>query len=152
MPDRLPSPGPSFLREQQLEAGGRNLRIGMSQPTTTDDGWWLALVWVSDDDGVVSFVDLAPAGGPRPEPPLVRLGPSVAGALSGMILEDAGRLCIRLATVVPADDPTRPWRVPAAVRAAFRWEPMRAAAMRPNELAETVLAAFRRSAEGLGRP
>ena len=74
------------------------------------------------------------------------------GALSGLILEDAGRLCIRLATVVPADDPTRPWRVPAAVRTAFRWEPMRAAAMRPNELAETVLAAFRRAAEGLGRP
>jgi hypothetical protein len=153
VPDRLPSPGPSFLREQQLEAGGgRNLRIGMSQPTTTDDGWWLTLIWVTDDTGVVSFVELAPAGGPRPEPPLVRLGPSLAGALSGLILEDGGRLCIRLATVVPADDPARPWRVPAAVRAAFRFEPMRAAAMRPNELAETVLSAFRRSAEGLGRP
>lgn len=152
MPDRLPPPGPSFLREQQLEVRGRPLRIGMSQPTTTDDGWWLAIVWVSDDDGVVSFTDLAPAGGPRPEPPLARLGPSLAGALSGMILEDAGRLCIRLATIVPADDPTRPWRVPAAIRTAFRWEPMRAAAMRPNELAETVLAAVRRSAEGLARP
>jgi hypothetical protein len=152
VPERLPSPGASFLREQQLEAGGRTLRIGMSQPTTTDDGWWLAVVWVTDEDGVVSFVDLAPAGGPRPEPPLARLGPSLAGALSGMILEDAGRLCIRLATVAPADDPTRPWRVPAAIRAAFRWEPMRAAAMRPNELAETVLAAFRRSAEALARP
>jgi hypothetical protein len=29
---------------------------------------------------------------------------------------------------------------------------MRAAAMRPNELAETVLAAFRRSIESLARP
>jgi hypothetical protein len=152
VPDRLPSPGPSFLREQQLEAAGRNLRIGMSQPTTSDEGWWLAIIWVTDDDGVVSFVELGPAGGPRPEPPLARLGPSLAGALSGMILEDAGHLCIRLATVTPADDPTRPWRVPAAIRAAFRWEPMRAAAMRPNELAETVLAAFRRSAEALSRP
>ena len=152
VPDRLPSPGPSFLREQQLEVRGRGLRVGMSQPTTTDDGWWLAIVWVSDEEGVVSFVDLAPAGGPRPEPPLARLGPSLAGALSGLILEDAGRLCIRLATVVPANDPARPWRVPAAIRTAFRWEPMRAAAMRPNELAETVLAAVRRSAEGLGRP
>lgn len=123
----------------------------MSQPTTMDDGWWLALIWVTDDEGVVSFVDLAPAAGPRPEPPLARLGPSVAGALSGMILEDAGRLGIRLATVVPAADPTRPWRVPAAIRAAFQWEPMRAAGMRPNELAETVLAAFRRSLEALGR-
>ena len=152
MPDRLPSPGPSFLREQRLEANGRALRLGLSQPTTTDDGWWLALAWVSDDAGVVSFVDLAPAAGPRPEPPLARLGPSLAGALSGLILEEAGRLCIRLATVVPADDPTRPWRVPAAIRTAFRWEPMRAAAMRPNELAETVQSALRRSLEGLGRP
>jgi len=152
VPDRLPSPGPSFLRAHELAVGDRLLTVGMSRPTTTDDGWWLAIVWVADADGIVSFVDLAPAAGPRPEPPLARLGPSLAGALSGMILEDAGRLCIRLATVVPADDPARPWRVPAAVRAAFRWEPMRAAAMRPNELAETVLAAFRRSAEGLGRP
>jgi hypothetical protein len=152
VPERLPHPGPSYLREQAIERGGRILRVGLSRPTTTDDGWWLALAWVGDDDGVVSFVDLSPAAGPRPEPPLARLGPSLAGALSGLILEDAGRLCIRLATVVPPDDPARPWRVAAAVRAAFRWEPMRAAAMRPNELAETVLAAFRRSVEGLGRP
>jgi hypothetical protein len=152
VPDRLPSPGPSFLREQAVEANGRLLRAGMSRPTTTEDDWWLAILWVGDDDGIVSFVDLAPAGGPRPEPPLALLGPSFAGALSGLILEDAGRLSIRLATVVPAEDPTRPWRVPAAVRAAFRWEPMRAAAMRPNELAETVLAGFRRAVEGLGRP
>jgi hypothetical protein len=124
----------------------------MTRPTTTDDGWWLAILWVSDDRDVVSFVDLAPGAGPPPAPPLARLGPSLAGALSGLILEDAGRLSIRLATVVPADDPARPWRVPAAIRAGFRWEPMRAAAMRENELAETVLAAFRRSIEGLHRP
>jgi hypothetical protein len=151
VPDRLPSPGPSFLREQSIERDGHSLRVGMSRPTTTDDGWWLALVWVSDDEGVVPFVDLAPAGGPRPEPPLARLGPTLAGALSGLILEDAGRLCIRLATIAPPDDATRPWRVAAAIRAAFRWEPMREAAMRPNELAETVLSAFRRSLEALGR-
>jgi hypothetical protein len=152
VPDRLPSPGPSFLREHALETNGRMLRAGMSRPTTTEDEWWLAILWVADDDGIVPFVDLAPPAGPRPEPPLALLGPSFAGALSGLILEDAGRLSIRLATIVPADDPTRPWRVPAAIRAAFRWEPMRAAAMRPNELAETVLAAFRRAIEGLGRP
>ncbi|HET7474143.1 MAG TPA: hypothetical protein VFJ71_13545 [Candidatus Limnocylindrales bacterium] len=151
MPERLPSPGPSFLREQAIERDTRTLRVGLSRPTTTDDGWWLALAWVADDEGIVSFVDLAPAGGPRPEPPLAWLGPSLAGALSGLILEDAGRLCIRLATIAPPDDPNRPWRVAAAVRTAFRWEPMRAAAMRPNELAETVLSAFRRSVEALGR-
>jgi len=152
VPDRLPLPGPSFLREHALEANGRSLRVGMTRPTTTDDGWWLAIAWIGDGEEVVSFVDLAPVAGPRPEPPLALLGPALAGALSGLILEDAGRLSIRLATVAPADDPTRPWRVAAAVRAAFRWEPMRAAAMRPNELAETFLAAFRRAAEGLARP
>ena len=125
---------------------------GMSRPTTTDDGWWLAILWVADDDGVVVFRDLAPAAGPPADPPLARLGPSLAGSLSGMILEEAGRLSIRIATVVPPDDPGRPWKVPAAVRAAFKWEPMRAAAMRPNELADAVLAGFRRSIEGLSRP
>src|SRR5207253_3223956 len=97
------------------------------------------------------FVDLAPAAGPPPEPPLARLGPALAGGLSGLILEDAGRLqiCLGLAAGVP--DPERPWRCPAVVRAAFRWEPARAAAMRPNELASEVLTAFRRAIEGLGR-
>lgn len=152
MPDRLPPPGPSFLREHDVRIGDRRLRAGMSRPTATDDGWWLAVLWVADDDGVVSMRDLAAAAGPPAEPPLARLGPSLAGALSGLILEEAGRLSIRLATVVPADDPTRPWRVPAAVRAGFKWEPARAAAMRPNELAEAVLAGFRRAVEGLGRP
>lgn len=124
----------------------------MSRPTTTDDGWWLAILWIVDGDGVVSLRDLGPAAGPPADPPLARLGPSLAGALSGMILEEAGRLSIRLATVVPADDPARPWRVPAAIRAAFKWEPARAATMRENELAEMALAAFRRSIEGLSRP
>jgi hypothetical protein len=152
MPDRLPLPGPSFLREHEVAVGDRRLRAGMSRPATTDDGWWLAILWVADADGVVSMRDLASAAGPPAEPPLARLGPSLAGALSGMILEEAGRLSIRLATVVPADDPARPWRVPAAIRAGFKWEPMRAAAMRPTELAEAVLAGFRRAAEGLARP
>lgn len=124
----------------------------MGRPSTTDDGWWLAVLWVADDDGVVSMRDLAAAAGPPAEPPLARLGPSLAGALSGLILEEAGRLSIRLATVVPAADPARPWRVPAAVRAGFKWEPARAATMRPNELAEAVLAGFRRAVEGLARP
>ena len=151
MPERLPTPGPSFLREHDVRVGDRRLRAGMANPTTTDDGWWLAILWVADDDGVVSFRDLAPAAGPPPEPPAVRLGPLVAGALSGLILEDSGRLGIRLGPVVPPDDPARPWRSPAAVRLAIRFEPMRAATMTPNQLAETVLAAFRRSIETIGR-
>ncbi len=152
MPDRLPSPGPSFLRDQPVHLGDRVLRAGMARPSDAPDGWWLAVLWVADDDGVVSFRDVAPAAGPPPDPPLGRLGPAIGGALSGLILEDAGRLQMRLGLVAPPDDPTRPWRVPLAIRAAFRFEPARAATMRSNELAETVLTGFRRSVEGLHRP
>lgn len=132
--------------------GDRLLRAGMTRPSDAPDGWWLTLLWVADDDGVVTFRDAAPVAGPPPDLPLVRLGPALAGALSGLILEDAGRLQLRVGGLVPPDDPTRPWRAPLAVRAAFRFEPARAASMRPNELAETVLAAFRRAVEGLSRP
>jgi hypothetical protein len=123
----------------------------MSRPATVHDEWWSAMLWVAAADGLATFVELAPAAGPPPEPPLARLGPSLAGGLSGLILEDAGRLQIRLGHVVPPEDPERPWRCPVIVRAAFRWEPARAATMRPNELATEVLTAFRRAMEGLGR-
>ena len=124
----------------------------MARPSEAPDGWWLAVMWVADDDGVVSFRDVAPASGPPPDPPLGRLGPALSGALSGLILEDAGRLQMRVGMVVPPDDPERTWRAPLAVRAAFRFEPARAATMPPNDLADTVLAAFRRSVEALARP
>ena len=151
MPERLPAPGPSFLRERELRVGDRVLQVGMSRPSMPADDWWTALLWVADGDGLLSFVELAPAAGPPPDPPLARLGPALAGGLSGMILEDAGRLQIRLGLVVPPDDADRPWRCPAIVRAAFRWEPARAAALSPNALATEVLTAFRRAIEGLGR-
>ena len=151
MPERLPPPGPSFIRERVIRIGDRAARVGMSRPTTTDDGWWLAVLWVSDDDGVLSFRDVAPAAGPPPEPPLLRLGPILAGNLSGLILEEDNRLSVRLGPVAPPDDPTRPWRSALAVRAAFKWEPMRAATMRPNELAETVATAFGQGVESLSR-
>ncbi len=152
MPDRLPPPGPSFLREQPVHLADRVVQAGMARPSEAPDGWWLAVLWVVDDEGVVSFRDVAPVAGPPPDPPLGRLGPAIGGALSGLILEDDGRLQMRLGLVAPPDDPTRPWRAPLAIRAAFRFEPARAATMRPNELAETVLAGFRRAVEGLHRP
>ena len=152
LPDRLPPPGPSFLREHEIRVGERTYRAGMARPSDAPDGWWLTLMWVADDEGVVSFRDVAPLAGPPPDPPLGRLGPALAGALSGLILEDAGRLQLRVAGLVPPADETRPWRAPLAIRAAFRFEPARAAAMRPNELAKTVLAGFRRAVEGLARP
>lgn len=151
MAERLPAPGPSYLREQELRIGERRLSVGMSRPSTPTDDWWTAILWVSEGSSLVTFVELAPAAGPPPDPPLARLGPALAGGLSGLILEDAGRLQIRLGLVVPPDDPDRPWRCPAAVRAAFRWEPARAATLRPNVLAQEVLTAFRRAIEGLGR-
>jgi hypothetical protein len=152
VPDRLPPPGPSFLREHEVRIGDRALRAGMARPSEAPDGWWMALMWVTDDDGVVTFRDVAPTSGPPPDPPLARLGPALSGALSGFILEDAGRLQMRVGMLVPPDDPERTWRAPLAVRAAFRFEPARAATMRANELADTVLAAFRRSVEALHRP
>jgi hypothetical protein len=151
MAERLPAPGPSYLREQELRSGDRVLSVGMGRPSTPADDWWTAILWVADPVGLVSFVELAPAAGPPPDPPLARLGPALAGGLSGLILEDAGRLQIRLGLVVPPEDPERPWRCPAVVRAAFRWEPARAATLRPNALATEVLTAFRGAIEGLGR-
>ena len=105
VPDRLPSPGPSFLREHEVVVGDHTFRAGMARPSDAPDGWWLTMLWVTDDEGVVSFRDLAPAAGPPPDPPLARLGPAVAGALSGFILEDAGRLQLRLGRDRPARRP-----------------------------------------------
>ena len=152
VPDQLPPPGPSFLREQTVRIGERICRAGMARPTEAPDGWWLAIMWVIDDAGVVSFRHVAPDAGPPADPPLARLGPAMSGALSGLILEDAGRLQMRLGLIRPPDRAERPWLAPLAIRAAFRFEPARAATMPPTELAETVLTAFRRSVEGLHRP
>lgn len=151
MPDRLPAPGPSFLREHPVRIGDRTFQAGMSHPSEAPDGWWLAIVWVADSDGVISFRDVAPDAGPPPDPPLARLGPAISGALSGLILEDHGRLQMRLGLIVPPDDPTRPWRSPLAIRTGFRFEPARAATLRQNGLAEDVLAGFVRAVEGLHR-
>ena len=152
MPDRLPHPGPSYLREQELRIGDRLLLVGIAKPIDGPDDWWLAVLWVTDDEGVISFRDVAPSGGPPPEPPLFRLGPSFAGSLSGLILEDNGRLAIRLTPLVPPEDDARPWRCPLALRTAFRFEPALVATRRPNELAERVLTGFRRAVETLHRP
>ncbi|HEU4673773.1 MAG TPA: hypothetical protein VFS32_12825 [Candidatus Limnocylindrales bacterium] len=149
MPERLPLPGASFLRELTLRVRERELRAGMARPSTTEDGWWLAVVWLADDEGVVSWREIAPRAGPPPDPPLVRLGPILSGALSGLIREEGGRLGVRLGPVAPPDDPTQPWRSPAALRAAFLFEPLRAATMTSNQLASTVLAAFAGSVESL---
>lgn len=151
VPEPLPPPGPSYLREQVVRIGDRSYRAGMGRPTDAPDGWWLAILWVVDDAGVISFRQVAPDAGPPPDPPLARLGPAMSGALSGLILEADGRLQMRLGLIQPSEPADRPWLAPVALRAAFRFEPARAATMRPNELAEAVLTGFRRAVEGLHR-
>jgi len=149
MPERLPPPGPSFLREQTLRVGDLTWHAGMGRPSVGPDDWWLTVLWVRDEAGIVSFRDAGPAAGPPPEPPLARLGPAFSGGLSGLILEDGGRLAIRLGLVAPPDAEDRPWRCPLAIRAGFRFEPARAATMTSNQLASEVLTAFRGAVEGL---
>ncbi len=157
MHTRLPVPGPSFLKEEALPLPAPPgetpplVRVGMTQPSTTDDGWWLAVLFVHDDDGIVEAEELAPRSGPPPVPPLFVMGPAFAGALSGLILEDGGRQQIRLA-LPPSSDERYPWRQPLVLRLAVRWEPMRAATMRPTELAQAALRAFRRALLAAGSP
>jgi hypothetical protein len=152
MSGRLPAPGPSFVLAQTVRSDDRGLRAGIGEPATMADDWWVSLLWVADDDGLVSFRDLGPSAGPPPDPPLLRLGPLIAGALSGMILEEGGRQMLRLRMGAPPQDERLPWEAPFVVLSAFRWEPMRAATMDATELATTVLTGFRRSVEGLARP
>src|SRR4051794_40703857 len=53
----------------------------MSRPAESDE-WWLAVLWAADAEGLLSFADLAPAGGPPPEPPAARIGMTLGGGLS----------------------------------------------------------------------
>lgn len=144
-------PAASFIREHEVVVGDRRYRAGMDRPTEIE-GWWLAVLWVADDEGIVPCRALAPASGPPPDPPHVRLGPLLSGGLAGFVLEDAGRQQLRLRLPVPPDDEGHPWSAPAVIQLAVRWEPARAASMTPNKLADVALAAFRRATEALHRP
>ena len=123
----------------------------MSRPTETDDGWWLAHLWAFDADGVIDTLTIAPRAGPPPTPPLQLIGPSFAGSLAGLIAEEDGRRLVRL-RLHPAADETRPWERPCIVQVAIKWEPIRAATMRPNDLAGEVVQAFARALESAGSP
>jgi hypothetical protein len=129
----------------------RRLRAGMSSPSVTDDGWWLAHLWIADDDGIVEAADVAPAAGPPPGTPLDALGPRVAGALSGLIDQEDGRQLIRL-RMPPAPDEARPWERPLLCMLAIRWDPVRAAVMGRNKLARELLRGFAAAIEGVARP
>jgi hypothetical protein len=138
----LPSPGPSFLRQIELRLGDAR-KVGMSQPQTITDGWWVTLLWCEEGGRLLTFNALAPSYGTPPGSPLLRLGPGLSGTLSGLIMEENGRQQLRLRLGQPPQDEEAPWDAPLAVLAGFRFEPARALAMRDSELAQTVLLAFR---------
>jgi hypothetical protein len=141
-PLRLAAPGPSYLRELEMSPGDFR-RVGLSRPQTMADGWWVALLWCEEGGHLPSFSAFSPSPEPPPGSPLLRLGPALAGSLSGLIAEENGRQQLRLRLGQPPVDESRPWEAPLTVLAAFRFEPARVASMRDNELAQTVLAAFR---------
>ena len=151
MSSRLQPPAASFIREHEVQVGDLRLRAGMDRPSEIE-GWWLAVLWVADGEGIVSCRTVAPAAGPPPDPPHVRLGPLVSGGLSGFVLEDGGRQQLRLRLPVPPVDEARPWTAPLVVQLAVRWEPARAAGMTATGLADVALAAFRRAVEAVNRP
>jgi hypothetical protein len=153
---RLPTP-PSFTRDRivRLHGGpadpGVAVRVGMSRPTETEDGWWLAHVWAHDAEGVIDTLTIAPRSGPPPVPPLMAIGPTFAGALAGLIAEDEGRRLVRL-KLHPAADDDRPWERPCIVQLAVKWDPVRSATMGTNELAAEVVRAFARALDAAGSP
>lgn len=153
----MPAPGPSFLRPQVVRLRRRpteperTIELGMTRPSLTDDGWWLAHVWAAADGWVVAASDIAPLAGPPPAPPQLVLGPVFAGALAGLVAEEDGRQLVRM-RLLPAPDETRPWDRPLVLQLAIRWDPVRATTMRPAELATEALRAFGRAVEAAGRP
>ena len=63
---RLPAPRTCASRRS---ASAIAVSAGMAKPVDGPDDWWLAVLWVTDADGVVSFRDVAPAAGPPPSRP-----------------------------------------------------------------------------------
>ncbi|HEX5465386.1 MAG TPA: hypothetical protein VFW92_01795 [Candidatus Limnocylindrales bacterium] len=157
MEEALRAPGPSFLRPQVVRLPGqpdeadRVVELGMTRPSTTDDGWWLAHVWAATDGWVVTAHDVGPRAGPPPAPPQLIMGPAFAGALAGLVAEEGGRQLVRLRFLPPADE-TRPWDRPLVIQLAIRWDPVRASTLRPTELATEALRAFGRAVEAAARP
>lgn len=123
----------------------------MSPPSVMDDGWWLTHLWAADDEGVIDASTVAPLAGPPPEAPVAALGRVLAGALAGLLDQEEGRQLIRL-RMPPAPDGTRPWQRPLLFWLAVRWDPVRAAVLRQNELARELLRAFARAVEASQSP
>jgi hypothetical protein len=123
----------------------------MTRPNVMADDWWVFTLWVEDDEGVIEARTVAPAAGPPPLPPLQVIGPTLANALMGLLDQEDGRQLIRM-RMGDAEDEAEPWRRPLMILTAVRWDPVRKATMRDNELVAEVMRAFRRSIDVAGAP
>ena len=153
----MASPGPSFARTQPMRLPGRDgalglrVRLGMTKPTVMVDDWWVFTLWAEDDEGVVECRAAAPPAGPPPGAPLQVMGPSLANALMGLLDQEDGRQLIRM-RMAEAEDESDPWRRPLMILTAVRWDPVRRATKRDNELVAELTRAFRRAIEVAGAP
>ena len=125
--------------------------MGMTKPTTLEDGWWIFTMWVEDDEGVIEARTVAPLAGPPPVPPLAVIGPTLSNALMGLLDQEDGRQLIRM-RMGEADDEAEPWRRPLMILTAVRWDPVRRSTMRDNELVAEMMRAFRRAIDVAGAP
>jgi len=123
----------------------------MLKPSVMEDDWWLTTLWVEDDEGVIEALTVAPLAGPSPAPPLQVIGPSLSGALMGLLDQEDGRQLIRL-RMAPTEDEARPWRRPLLMLVALRWDPVRASTMSTNQLAGELMRAFRNAIDVAGAP
>jgi hypothetical protein len=71
--------------------------------------------------------------------------------MSGLVDQQDGRQLVRL-RMSPAEDESRPWERPLIMWVAVRWDPVRSATLRPNQLARELLRAFGRAVESAARP
>jgi hypothetical protein len=153
--ERLPLPGTSFLKERPIVIEGRaagEVRAGATQPSTLTDGWWIALFWVQDGEGVVSCREVAPLAGPPPITPLERYGVLMTNALGDLLAVEDGRSCLKVRLIGEAADPSEPWRRPLAMQIAAKWDSLRIATMSGSKVAEAALDAFARAVEVAHKP
>ncbi|MFZ9608694.1 MAG: hypothetical protein ACO3BF_03575 [Candidatus Limnocylindrus sp.] len=153
--ERLPLPGTSFLKERPIDIEGRadgEIRAGSAQPSTMPDGWWIALLWVQDSEGVVSCREVAPLAGPPPISPLERYGVLMTNGLGDLLAVEEGRSCLKLRLVGEPTNSSEPWRRPLALQVAAKWDSLRIATMGGSKVAEAALDAFARAVEVAHRP
>jgi len=153
----MPSPGPSFARAEPIRLKGPGgslgprVRLGMTKPTVMVEDWGVFTLWAEDDGGVLECRTVAPASGPPPAAPLQVIGPTLANSLMGLLDQEDGRQLIRM-RMAEVDDEADPWSRPLMILTAVRWDPVRRATMRDNELVAEMMRAFRRAIDVAGAP